>query len=170
MVPNTVVVGTGVQLLYFFAVATLLGVGVASLTLNFLRKGHAADEEHGRQRRLWSFYLVVLLPVTAFLAYRSVYVNDRYDVLFLAGFLMFSAGAGVLIGYVRVRGHDQWFFPGLVAAYIAAVFAALCIAARATHPGLTVRRSLLVSPVSAAARRLDRDDIPFLKLSAYLRR
>ena len=65
----------------------------------------------------------------AFLAYHGVHVNDRNDVLFLAGFLLFSAGGGVLIGQVRSRGHDQWFFPGLAAAYVAAVLAALSIAA-----------------------------------------
>lgn len=163
MVPNTVVVGTGVQLLYFSVVATLLGVGVASLTLNFLRTGHAADEEHGEQRRLWSFYLVVLLPVAAFLAYRSVYVNDRYDVLFLAGFLMFSAGAGVLIGHVRARGHDQWFFPGLAAAYRAAVFAALCIAALDT-PTLPLVEVKAESDIVPDCSELPKDRI-FVKVS-----
>ena len=34
-----------------------------------------------------------------------------------------------MIGYVKVRGHDHWFFPGLAAAYVAAVFAAACVAA-----------------------------------------
>jgi hypothetical protein len=34
-----------------------------------------------------------------------------------------------LIGHVKARGHDQWFFPGLATAYVAAVFAALCVAA-----------------------------------------
>ncbi len=33
-----------------------------------------------------------------------------------------------MLGYIRVRGHDQWFFPRLIAAYTAAVLAALCIA------------------------------------------
>ena len=32
MIPNTVVVGTGVELLYFSVVSTLLGMGIASLT------------------------------------------------------------------------------------------------------------------------------------------
>jgi hypothetical protein len=42
---------------------------------------------------------------------------------------VFSIGGGVLIGHVKVRGHDEWFFPGLAAAYVAAVFAAVCVAA-----------------------------------------
>ncbi|MBA3473111.1 MAG: hypothetical protein H0T57_07755 [Rubrobacter sp.] len=129
IVPNTVVVGTGVQLLYFSLIATLLGVGVASLASSFLAKRRAAEKEPGNWKGWWLLYLLVLLPAAAFLAYNSVYVDTRYDVLFLAGFLAFSAGGGVLIGHVKVRGHDQWFFPGLAAAYVAAVFAALCIAA-----------------------------------------
>jgi len=68
MVPNTVVVGTGVQLLYFSLVATLLGVGVASLTSGFLRKRRVEDDQPGNRRGLWVLYLLVLLPVAAFLA------------------------------------------------------------------------------------------------------
>ncbi len=121
--------GTGVQLLYFSPVATLLGIGVASLTSSFLAKRRAAEKEPGKWKGWWLLYLLILLPAAAFLAYNSIYANAWYDILFLASFLVFSTGGGVLIGHVKVRGHDQWFFPGLAAAYVAAVFAALCIAA-----------------------------------------
>ena len=121
--------GTGVQLLYFSPVATLLGIGVASLTSSFLAKRRAAEKELGKWKGWWLLYLLILLPAAAFLAYNSIYANAWYDILFLASFLVFSTGGGVLIGHVKVRGHDQWFFPGLAAAYVAAVFAALCIAA-----------------------------------------
>ena len=129
MVPNTEVVGTGVQLLYFSLVATLLGIGVASLTSSFLAKRRAAEKEPGNWKGWWLLYLLILLPAAAFLAYNSIYVNAWYDILFLASFLVFSTRGGVLIGHVKVRGHDQWFFPGLAAAYVAAAFAAVCIAA-----------------------------------------
>ena len=129
MIPNTVVVGTGVELLYFSMVSTLLGMGIASLTSKLLRRPPPAGEEQRGRRSLWVLYVLVVLPAMAFLAYHGVHVNDRNDVLFLAGFLLFSAGGGVLIGQVRSRGHDQWFFPGLAAAYVAAVLAALSIAA-----------------------------------------
>ena len=121
--------GTGVQLLYFSPVATSLGIGVASLTSSFLAKRRAAEKELGKWKGWWLLYLLILLPAAAFLAYNSIYANAWYDILFLASFLVFSTGGGVLIGHVKVRGHDQWFFPGLAAAYVAAVFAALCIAA-----------------------------------------
>ncbi len=55
MIPNTEVVGTGVQLLYFSLVATLLGVGVASFIFGFLRKRREEEDDHpGNNRRgLW---------------------------------------------------------------------------------------------------------------------
>ncbi|MDQ4062986.1 MAG: hypothetical protein M3122_03620 [Actinomycetota bacterium] len=55
MTPNTEVVGTGVQLLYFSLVATLLGVGVASFIFGFLRKRREEEDDHpGNNRRgLW---------------------------------------------------------------------------------------------------------------------
>ncbi len=131
MIPNTEVVGTGVQLLYFSLVATLLGVGVASLIFGFLRKRHEEEDDQPVNRRglWWVLYLLILLPVAAFMAYSSVHINDALDVLFLAGFLTLSAGGGVLIGQVRLRGHDEWFFPGLAAAYAVTILAAVCIAA-----------------------------------------
>ncbi len=110
-------------------VSTLLGIGIASLASKLLRKPHAVGEEQRGRKGWWGLYLLVVLPATAFLAYYSVYVNDRNDVLFLAGFLLFSAGVGGLIGQVRSRDHDEWFFPGLAAAYVAAVLAALSVAA-----------------------------------------
>jgi hypothetical protein len=129
MVPNIEVVGTGVQLLYFSLVATLLGIAIASLTSRFLAKRRAAEKEPGNRKGWWLLDLFVLLPAAAFLAYNSVYVDAWHDILFLVGFLVFSTGGGILIGHVKVRGHDQWFFPGLAAAYVAAAFAAVCIAA-----------------------------------------
>ncbi len=111
MVPNTEVVGTGVQLLYFSLVATLLGIGVASLTSSFLAKRRAAEKEPGNWKGWWLLYLLILLPTTAFLAY-NIYVNAWYDILFLASFLVFSTGGGVLIGHVKVRGTTSGSFQG----------------------------------------------------------
>ena len=112
MVPNTEVVGTGVQLLYFSLVATLLGVGVASLTSRFLAKRRASEKEPGNWKGWWLLYLLVLLPAAAFLAYNSTYIDAWNDILFLAGFLVFSIGGGILIGHVMVRGTISGSFRG----------------------------------------------------------
>jgi hypothetical protein len=51
-----------------------------------------------------------------------------YDVLSLAGFIEFAIGGGVPVGGMRSRASQERACPALVAAYIGAVFAALCIA------------------------------------------
>src|SRR5215203_2733740 len=52
VVHHTIVIGTGVELLYLSIISTLLGVGIASLTFHFLRR--SPDEETHRPRRsLW---------------------------------------------------------------------------------------------------------------------
>jgi len=129
--PKIVVVGTGIELLWFSLIATLLSAGIAWLTFNILHKRRQADEEP-RDRRirrtLWTLFLLSLLPPTAVVAYDLVHVNDPYDAMCLAGFVAFSVGGGVLAGGIWSRAHGDWFRPTLVAAYIAALFAALCIA------------------------------------------
>jgi hypothetical protein len=130
-IPSTQVVGTGVVLLGLSLIATLLSAGVAWATFEILRKRHSADEDPSdrRIRRiLRSLFVLSLLPPAAFVAYNTVYVNDRYDVLCLAGFIAFSAGGGVLVGDIKSRAAQEWLRPALGAAYIGAVFAALCIA------------------------------------------
>jgi hypothetical protein len=68
--------------------------------------------------------------------------------------------------------------PGLAAAYVTAVLAAVCTAALDT-PTLPIvedpeLNALLLIPdgssVPASARRLDRDHVPRFQLSAHLRR
>jgi hypothetical protein len=72
------------------------------------------------------------VPMAAFMIYNTVHITSRRDVLFFAGFVVLSMAGGVLMGYVRARGRDEWFFLGLAGSYLAAVFAALCIAAVGT--------------------------------------
>ena len=70
-----------------------------------------------------------MLLAAGFLASNRVYLDAWNDLIFLAGFLVFAIRGGVLIGHVKVRGHQEWFFPGLTAAYGAAIFAAVRVAA-----------------------------------------
>jgi hypothetical protein len=166
--PKTVVVGTGIALLWLSLIATSLIAGVAWLTLNIYRELPVADEgprDRRIRRTLWGFFLLSLLPPTVFVAYNTLRVNDRYDVLCLAGFLAFSAGGGVLVGYIRSRAANEWFRPTLVAAYIAAVFAALCIATLDTPNVPLVEVN--ASPDSAIpdCSELPKIDRTFVKLS-----
>jgi peptidoglycan/LPS O-acetylase OafA/YrhL len=131
-VPQTAVVGTGIRLLYLSLIAALVGLGVAPLISNVLGKRHASEAKPGTRRGLLSLYMFALVPMAAFMIYNTVHITSRRDVLFLAGFVVLSTVGGVLIGYIRARGRDEWFFLGLVGAYLAAVFAALCIAAVGT--------------------------------------
>ena len=130
-IPKTVVVGTGIELLWLSLIATSLMAGIAWLTLNIHRRLPSDDKgprDRKIRRTLWGTFLLSLLPPTAFVGYTTLRVNDRYDVLCLAGFLAFSAGGGVLVGSMRSRAASEWFRPTLVAAFIAALFSALCIA------------------------------------------
>lgn len=141
LVPETVVIATGLELIYLSLVATTLGAGIASLTSAFLgkrrRSNDGGDGQEGSSRGLESLFLLVLLPVALFMIWSSVPIDGWNEVGYLAGFVLFSAGGGALVGYIRTQGRDEWFFPGLVGAYIGAILAALCIAGLIT-PGLAL--------------------------------
>jgi hypothetical protein len=127
LVPRTEVIGTGVELLYLSVISTLLGVGIASLTFHYL-SGPPSAGEKPEGRSLWGLYLLVLLPIAAFLTYKSVRLDGWEDVPYVAGFLLLSVGGGVLVGYARLRHLEGFFLTGLAKAYAGSTLAALCIA------------------------------------------
>ena len=51
LVLRTVVIGTGVELLYLSVISTLFGVGIASATFHFLGRPKVGDKHEGRSRR-----------------------------------------------------------------------------------------------------------------------
>lgn len=130
LVPQTIVIGTGVELLYLSLISTILGVGVASLVLSLLP--HETPGAGGLgfkdRRGLWMVYLLFLFP-TALLLLRTTSIDGWEDAGYVAGFAFFSLGGGAVIGYARVRDRERLFLPGLVAAYVGAMLAALCLAA-----------------------------------------
>lgn len=128
LVPRNQVIGTGIELLYLSAISTLFGVGIASLTFHFLKRHPSAAEKRRDRNGLWGLYLIVLLPVAAVLTYNSVPLNGREDVPYVAGFLVFSVGGGILVGYTRLWHLDSYFLAGMAAAYAGSILAALCIA------------------------------------------
>jgi hypothetical protein len=92
LIPQTQVIGTGVELLYLSVISTLFGVGIASLTFHFLRRRRPSAEEKRWDGALWGLYLLVLLPVAAVLTYSSVPLDGLDDLPYVAGFLIFSIG------------------------------------------------------------------------------
>jgi hypothetical protein len=128
LIPQTQVIGTGVELLYLSVISTLFGVGIASLTFHFLRRRRPSAEEKRWDGGLWGLYLLVLLPVAAVLTYSSVPLDGLEDLPYVAGFLIFSIGGGLLVGYTRIRQLDGYFMTGIAVAYVGTLLAALCIA------------------------------------------
>ena len=141
LVEHTVVMATGVKLIYLFMIATILAMGVATLLLNLLGQAPESADEHdnsvrrrGRRRGLWSLFWVILLPAGALLAWTTGRPDGWDDLLYLAGFILLSLVGGALIGYIKVQGRNDWFFSGLAAAYAGAILASLCLAAYRRRP------------------------------------
>ncbi|HKH77443.1 MAG TPA: hypothetical protein VKA51_10840 [Rubrobacteraceae bacterium] len=111
--------------MYLSVICTLFGVGVAPATFHFLGRPKVGEKHEGRN--LWGPYLLVLLPVAAFLAYNSVPLDGLEDAPYVAGFLVFSVGGGILVGYARVRHLEGFFLTGLAIAYAGSLLTALCI-------------------------------------------
>ena len=131
LVPQTVVIGTGVRLLYLALISTAFGVGVATLVVRvFLLLGRQPGEESAvvPGRRGWITYLLVLLPVAAVMLWNSVTLHSWADLVYFIGFLVLSAGGGIMVGYIRWTRHRGHFLTGVVVAYAGSVIAALCLA------------------------------------------
>jgi len=145
LVPKVVVVGTGIRLLLLSLFSTALSMSVASMTLYLLRQRKLrrvwADRQRreetlsslaklGRwERRFWYLSLLLLLPVLALLVVSGFPFDSWYDVPFYAGYLVFSALGGLIIGFVRFKGPDGWIHHGLTLAFVGSIFAALCLSA-----------------------------------------
>ena len=152
LIPETTVIGTGIYFAYLSLVATPLGMGVASLILTLFHLSRQARREgrpaHDRPRSLeilhegfrsrsrkhwWSTYLLILLPIAALVGLPSIVFDQRSDAWYLAGFILFNVGGGVVLAYIRLHHSRGNFLTEWVPVYVAAVFAAsLCLAA--LHP------------------------------------
>jgi hypothetical protein len=100
LVPHTVVIWTGVRMLYLALISTAFGVGVATLVVRvFLLLGRQPGEESAvvPGRRGWMVFLLVLLPVAVLMLWTSVTVHIRADLVYLIGFFVLSVGGGTLI-------------------------------------------------------------------------
>jgi len=140
IIPQTVVVWTGIGLVWLSLYSALVGMEVYYLTFLLLHKWHKrqkrsssseSSSDRGESRRVlrWCFYLLPLLPLAILSAVGSVNFDRPEDIIFLFGFIVFSCGGGALAGYIREHRYHRGPFSGFVVAYIGAILAALCISA-----------------------------------------
>lgn len=148
MVPQIVVIATGVRLVYLALIATIFGWGIASLTLRIMRRYTGEQTAEVRKRGLWGIYLVVFLPVAGFIVYSGIDIDRASDILYLAAFVVFSVGGGVVVGFLRFRGYENLILAGQIGAYSGAVVAALFISALYTPslPIITIQSKMGAAP------------------------
>jgi len=150
LVPQTVVVATGIRLIFMSLMATILGAAVAGFLLALVRRKKNGEYREGggmggvpQSRRLWSITVFLLMPlaVAAFLVWGDTPIDRRpdNDLLYVGGFALFALGGGALIDYARLGRRAGWFLPALAAAYATAILAAMCLAATQT-PTLSLVR------------------------------
>jgi hypothetical protein len=148
IVPHTVVIATGVRLVYLALIATIFGWGISSLTFRIM--GRHTDEQPVAARRsgLWGIYLIVFMPLAGFLVFSGIDIDKAGDILYLIGFVVFSVGGGVLVGFLRSRGYENLILASQIGAYFGAVFAALCISALYTPslPIVTIQSEIGEAP------------------------
>jgi uncharacterized membrane protein YhaH (DUF805 family) len=136
LVPQMEVIGAGVWLLYLSLISLALGVGVATLVVRvFLLLGGVPAEQSAVAtpgRRGWMVYLLLLVPVAVLLVWNSVTLRGWHDLMFFIRFLVLSAGGGIVVGFMRLRGRRQHFYTGVAVAYIASILGALNLASTQT--------------------------------------
>ena len=78
------------------------------------------------------FYLLLLIPLAVVGIWISVRVSNATEMVYFIGFFVFSAAAGLVIGWVRWASRTERFYLTIAAAYLGGVGAALCLAATQT--------------------------------------
>jgi hypothetical protein len=136
LVADRVVIGTGIRLLLFALISVAFGVGVSvMLVRGLLRLGRnpaeASDVGKGGPRR-WMLYVLLLIPLAVVVLWKSVRVSNATELAYFFGFFVFSAAAGLVIGWVRWASSTERFYLTIAAAYLGGLAAALCLAATQT--------------------------------------
>ena len=136
LVPQMEVIKMGVWLLYLSLISLTFGVGAATLVVRlFLGLGGVPAEQSpvaAPGRRGWMVYLLLLLPVAVLLLWNGVTLRGWHDLMSFVRFLVLSAGGGMVVGYMRLRGRRQRFFTGLAVAYVGSILGALSLATTQT--------------------------------------
>jgi hypothetical protein len=138
LVPEKVVLGTGIRLLFFALVSLTFGVGVSVLLVRGLlllgrQPAEVSAVGKGGPRR-WMLYLLLLMPLAVVGIWTSVRVSNATELAFFVGFFVFSAAAGLVFGYVRWASSEERFYLTMAAAYVGGIAAAICLAATQTPP------------------------------------
>jgi hypothetical protein len=79
-------------------------------------------------------YLLLLMPLTVVEVWNSVRVSNATELAYFIGFFVFSAGAGLVIGYVRWMSAESSYYLSVLAVYVGGIAAAVCLAASQTPP------------------------------------
>jgi hypothetical protein len=79
-------------------------------------------------------YLLLLIPIAVVGIWTSVRVSNATELAFFIGFFVFSAAAGLVIGYVRWMSAESSYYLSLLAVYVGGIAAAVCLAATQTPP------------------------------------
>jgi hypothetical protein len=138
LVPEKVVIGTGIRLLFFALESLTFGIGVSVLLVRGLlllgrQPAEVSAVGKGGPRR-WMLYLLLLMPLAVVGIWTSVRVSNATELAFFVGFFVFSAAAGLVFGYVRWASSEERFLLTMVAAYVGGIAAAICLAATQTPP------------------------------------
>jgi hypothetical protein len=138
LVPEKVVIGMGIRLLFFALVSTAFGIGLSVLVVRGLillgrEPAEASAVGKGGPRR-WMLYLLLLMPLAVVGIWTSVRVSNATELAYFIGFFVFSAAAGLAIGYVRWMSAESSYYVSVLAAYVGGIAAAICLAASQTPP------------------------------------
>jgi len=102
LVPEKVVIGTGITLLFFALMSTAFAIGVSVLVVRGLllrgRTPSGVSEVGKAGARRWTLLLLLLIPLAVVVTWTSVRVDNATELAFFVGFFVFSAAAGLAIG------------------------------------------------------------------------
>ena len=124
LVPEKLVIGTGIRLLCFGLLSTAFGIGVSVLVVRGLlvlgrEPAQASAVSKGGPRR-WMLYLLLLMPLAVVVLWNSVRVSNATEMAYFIGFFVFSSGAGLVIGYVRWMSAESSYYLSVLAVYVGA--------------------------------------------------
>ena len=91
--------------------STAFAIGVSVLVVRGLllrgRTPSGVSEVGKAGTRRWTLLLLLLIPLAVVVTWTSVRVSNATELAFFVGFFVFSAAAGLAIGFVRWRSDRE---------------------------------------------------------------